>query len=112
VKKFGCLSIVLGWLVASTVAFAGGTGVFVNGQHLSPSELQSLQYQVGGYVPRGRYLADGRTGCWFNIDTGASGCVRRGGGSPADRWVSPDELSHGGLRGVRPGPLTTYDFVR
>jgi hypothetical protein len=34
-----------------------------------------------------------------------------GGGSPADRWVGPDELQHGGIRGVRRGPLTTYDFV-
>jgi hypothetical protein len=33
-------------------------------------------------------------------------------GSPADRWVSPAEIGQGGLRGVRPGPLTTYDFVR
>ena len=28
-------------------------------------------------------------------------------GSPADRWVCPQEL-----RNVRPGPLSTYDFVR
>jgi len=35
-----------------------------------------------------------------------------GGGSPADAWVSPDELSRGGLHGVRPGPLSTYDLVR
>jgi hypothetical protein len=28
-------------------------------------------------------------------------------GSPADRWVSPQELPN-----VRRGPLTTYDFVR
>ena len=34
------------------------------------------------------------------------------GGSPADRWVSPGELRQGGLRGVRPGVLSTYDFVR
>jgi hypothetical protein len=34
------------------------------------------------------------------------------GGSPADQWVSPEELQHGGLRGVRPGPLSTYDFIR
>jgi hypothetical protein len=31
----------------------------------------------------------------------------RPAGSPADRWVSPQELPN-----VRPGPLTTYDFVR
>jgi hypothetical protein len=37
---------------------------------------------------------------------------RLGGGSPADRWVGSDELRHGGLRGVRPGVLSTYDFVR
>jgi hypothetical protein len=36
----------------------------------------------------------------------------RFGGSPADRWVSPGELGQGGVRGVRPGPLSTYDFVR
>jgi hypothetical protein len=36
----------------------------------------------------------------------------RPGGSPADRWVSPQELQQGGLRGVRRGPLSTYDFVR
>jgi len=36
----------------------------------------------------------------------------QGGGSPADRWVGADELQHEGMRGVRPGPLTTYDFVR
>ena len=35
-----------------------------------------------------------------------------GGGSPADAWVSPSELTHGGLTGVRPGALSTYDFVR
>ncbi len=35
-----------------------------------------------------------------------------GGGSPADAWVSPSELTHGGVRGVRPGALTTYDFIR
>ena len=34
------------------------------------------------------------------------------GGSPADRWVSPQELQQGGLRGVRPGPLSTYDFIK
>jgi hypothetical protein len=28
-------------------------------------------------------------------------------GSPADRWVSPGETQR-----VRPGPLTTYDFIR
>jgi hypothetical protein len=36
----------------------------------------------------------------------------RSDGSPADRWVSPEELQQGGLRGVRPGPLSTYDFIR
>lgn len=35
-----------------------------------------------------------------------------GGGSPADAWVAPEELTRGGINGVRPGPLTTYDFVR
>ena len=35
-----------------------------------------------------------------------------GGGSPADAWVSPNELTQGGLRGVRPGALSTYDFIR
>ena len=35
-----------------------------------------------------------------------------GGASPADAWVSPNELTQGGLRGVRPGVLSTYDFVR
>jgi len=34
------------------------------------------------------------------------------GGSPADRWVSPEELRRGGVNGVRRGPLSTYDFVR
>jgi hypothetical protein len=34
------------------------------------------------------------------------------GGSPADRWVGSGELTRGGLRGVRRGPLSTYDFVR
>jgi hypothetical protein len=36
----------------------------------------------------------------------------RSGGGPADRWVSPEELRQPGLRGVRPGPLSTYDFIR
>lgn len=35
-----------------------------------------------------------------------------GGGSPADAWVDPSELTHGGVRGVRPGVLTTSDFLR
>lgn len=35
-----------------------------------------------------------------------------GAGSPADRWVSPEETGQGGVRGVRPGPLSTYDFLK
>ncbi len=34
------------------------------------------------------------------------------GGSPADAWVSPGEISRGGVDGVRPGVLSTYDFIR
>jgi hypothetical protein len=34
------------------------------------------------------------------------------GGSPADAWVSPQELQRGGIRGSRPGVFSTYDFVR
>lgn len=33
-------------------------------------------------------------------------------GSPADAWVSPQELQQGGVRGSRPGVFSTYDFVR
>lgn len=36
----------------------------------------------------------------------------RYGGSPADAWVSPQELQRGGVRGSRPGVFSTYDFVR
>ena len=34
------------------------------------------------------------------------------GVSPADGWVSPQELQRGGVRGIRRGPLGTHDFVR
>ena len=34
------------------------------------------------------------------------------GGSPADAWVSPQELQQGGVRGSRPGVFSTYDFIR
>jgi hypothetical protein len=35
-----------------------------------------------------------------------------GSGSPADNWVGPEELYQGGVRGVRPGPMSTIDFLR
>ena len=38
--------------------------------------------------------------------------MARSGGSPADGWGSREELGQGGLRGVRRGPLSTYDFIR
>ena len=34
------------------------------------------------------------------------------GVSPADGWVSPQELQRGGLRGIRRGPLSTNDFIQ
>lgn len=36
-----------------------------------------------------------------------SGYGDYGGGSPADAWLSPGEVQQ-----VRPGPLSTYDFLR
>ncbi|WP_152486094.1 hypothetical protein [Methylohalobius crimeensis] len=103
--------------VMAGLLFLGGTAqatdVFVNGKELRPNELLVLERMLGASVVPGYYLYNPRTGCWANLVNGASGCLNAGsGGSPADRWVSPEELTHGGLRGVRPGPLSTYDFVR
>ena len=48
-------------------------------------------------------------GC--NVMYAYQAMARSGGGSPADRWVGSDELRRGGLRGVRPGILSTRDFL-
>ena len=104
--------MLIGFLFTSATAIGSGTGVVINGEELSPSELVQLQRQIGAVVPPGNYLANMQTGCWVNTSTGDSGCIGGGSGSPADRWVGADELNRGGLRGVRPGPLSTYDFVR
>ncbi|MCH9672030.1 MAG: hypothetical protein K0U93_11340 [Gammaproteobacteria bacterium] len=101
------------FLANAAHAQATPTGVHINGRHLNPAELLALQYRIGSYIAPGDYRVNNRTGCWINRSNGRSGCLRYAPArSPADRWVSPRELRQGGLRGVRPGPLTTYDFIR
>ncbi|MEA3412440.1 MAG: hypothetical protein U9R74_13010 [Pseudomonadota bacterium] len=101
-------------LVSTSLCAIAGSGVSINGVDLSPSELVALERQLGTYIVPGDYISNPQTGYWKNLTTGDSGYLNlnSGGGSPADRWVSPEELTHGGLRGVRPGVLSTYDFVR
>ncbi|MEM7253536.1 MAG: hypothetical protein AAF493_19140 [Pseudomonadota bacterium] len=92
-------------------ATANATGVIINGHHLDVYALAQLQRQLGTRIAPGEYWVNRRNGCWINLTSGARGCLSRAG-SPADRWVGRDELRRGGVRGVRPGPLTTYDFIR
>lgn len=101
-------------LVSTGLNALASSGVSINGVELSPTELQLLERQLGTYIVPGDYISNPLTGYWKNLTTGDSGYLNlnNGGGSPADRWVGPEEITQGGLRGVRPGPLTTYDFVR
>lgn len=101
-------------IISMSLSASAATGVSINGVDISPLKLISLQQQLNTYIAPGDYLYDPQSGHWVNRTTGASGFLNSmtSGGSPADRWVSPEELTHGGLRGVRPGILSTYDFIR
>jgi len=67
-------TILLGLSYTTGSNAQGETGVYVNGQELSLSELVTLQQQIGPIAP-GFYNYDSNSGCWVELSTGASGCL-------------------------------------
>lgn len=73
---------------------------------------QALNLCANGYQQACAVAIQYEQNALQQIYSGGYGGYGGYGGSPADAWVSPQELQQGGMRGSRPGVFSTYDFVR
>lgn len=66
-KKLSSYLLVFGMLAGLlivTQVHAGGTGVYINGQQLTSSQLQQAQYLAGNRIPPARYWYNAATNVW------------------------------------------------
>jgi hypothetical protein len=98
--KKGCIAglfvalLVLG--SASAFGYHDTLYVVVNGVRLNPAQIQVLEQLSCGPIPSGRYWLNVNTGVWGYERGPAQGrigdrCAGSGGGSPADKWVGPND---------------------
>ncbi len=67
----------VGFQVAPAAA-NGWSNVAINGVRLTAAQLRSLEASIGSRVAPGAYLTNAQ-GCWMNLNTGATGCLGKGG---------------------------------
>ena len=104
---------------ATTINADAMSGVSINGQMLTITQLMVLQQQLGTQIPPGNYLVNFQNGCWANLSTGQSGCPgtvdvfgRYGSGerTPNGDWSYYSNAAGGAVGGTGDGCLYAFDW--
>jgi hypothetical protein len=104
---------------AAAVQADAMSGVSINGQMLTVTQLMLLQQQLGTQIPTGNYLVDPMNGCWANMSTGQSGCPgtvdtfgRYGSGERSSNgdWSYYSNAAGGAVGGTGDGCVYAFDW--